>query len=126
MDGGIAEKDSLGRIIYVEVTPEETANRKNYRKANNINYRDGDYESTIQADWLGNYDDENATGEMYEYGVTSLISDRSRVVKGGSWNDGVYYLSPGTRRYLNEDESASTIGFRCAMIRVGSPVAGRQ
>jgi formylglycine-generating enzyme required for sulfatase activity len=63
---------------------------------------------------------------MYEYGVTSLVSDRSRVVKGGSWNDGVYFLSPGTRRYLNEDESASTIGFRCAMIRVGSPVAGRQ
>jgi len=126
MDGGIAEKDSLGRIKYVEVTAEEMADRKNYRKADNINYRDGDYESTIQADWLGSYDDENATAEMYDYGVTSLISDKSRVIKGGSWNDGVYYLSPGTRRYLNEDESSSTVGFRCAMIRVGSPAAGNR
>ena len=62
---------------------------------------------------------------MYDYGVTTLISDKARVIKGGSWNDGVYYLSPGTRRFLNEDESASTIGFRCAMIRVGSPIPGR-
>jgi len=126
VDGGVAEKDSLGRIQHVEITAEEAATRKNYRKADNINYRDGDYESTIQADWLGNYDEENATEQMYEYGVTSLISDESRVIKGGSWNDGIFYLSPGSRRYLNEDESSATIGFRCAMIRVGSPVAGRR
>ena len=126
VDGGVAEKDSLGRIQRIEITPEEAATRKNYRKADNINYRDGDYESTIQADWLGNYDDMDATSQMYEYGVTSLISDESRVIKGGSWNDGIFYLSPGSRRYLSEDESSATIGFRCAMIRVGSPVAGRK
>ena len=57
---------------------------------------------------------------MYDYGVTTLISDKARVVKGGSWKDGVYYLSPGVRRYLNEDEGSSTIGFRCAMIKVGA------
>ncbi len=61
---------------------------------------------------------------MYDYGVTTLISDKARVVKGASWNDGVYYLSPGSRRFLNEDESASTIGFRCAMIRTGSSFSG--
>ncbi len=125
-DGGVAEKDSLGQIVYAEVSPEEAATRKNYRKANNINYKDGDYESTIQADWLGNFDEKNATAQMYDYGVTSLISDRSRVIKGGSWNDGVYYLSPGSRRFLNEDEASATVGFRCAMIRVGSPVAGKR
>ena len=118
IDGGLVEKDSLGRIRYEEITAEEAANRKNYRKANNVNYRDGDYQSTIQADWLG--DDPESTSQMYEYGVTTLISDKARVIKGGSWKDGVYYLSPGVRRYLNEDEGSSTIGFRCAMIRVGS------
>ncbi len=118
IDGSIVEKDSLGRIRYEEISAEEASNRKNYRKANNVNYRDGDYQSTIQADWLGN-DDPESTGKMYDYGVTTLISDKARVVKGGSWKDGVYYLSPGVRRYLNEDEGSSTIGFRCAMIKVG-------
>lgn len=50
----------------------------------------------------------------------SLISDKARVYKGGSWKDIAYWLSPGTRRYLDEDQSASTIGFRCALIRTGS------
>lgn len=50
----------------------------------------------------------------------SLISDRSRVYKGGSWKDVAYWLSPGTRRYLEEDSATATIGFRCAMIRAGS------
>jgi len=125
-DGGIAEKDSLGRIRYVEVSPEEAATRKNYRKANNVNYRDGDYESTIQNDWLGDGNINNSTNKMYEYGVTSLITDKSRVIKGGSWKDGVYYLSPGARRFLNEDEASATVGFRCAMIRVGSPAVGNK
>ena len=125
-DGGIAEKDSLGRIRYVEVSPEEAATRKNYRKANNINYRDGDYESTIQSDWLGDNNVQNSTKKMYDYGVTSLITDKSRVIKGGSWKDGVYYLSPGARRFLNEDEASATVGFRCAMIRVGSPAVGNK
>ncbi|MBU2555127.1 MAG: SUMF1/EgtB/PvdO family nonheme iron enzyme [Bacteroidetes bacterium] len=124
IDGSIAPKDSLGRIVYEDITAEEAASRKNYRKANNVNYRDGDYQSTIQADWLDGEETVANSESMYDYGETTLISDKARVVKGGSWNDGVYYLSPGTRRFLNEDESASTIGFRCAMIRVGSPLPG--
>ncbi|MEP6724368.1 MAG: gliding motility lipoprotein GldJ, partial [Bacteroidota bacterium] len=51
----------------------------------------------------------------------TLISDKSRVIKGGSWNDRAYWLSPGTRRFLEQEQSASTLGFRCAMDRVGSP-----
>ena len=30
-------------------------------------------------------------------------------------------LSPGARRYLEEDQALSTLGFRCAMDRMGSP-----
>ena len=51
---------------------------------------------------------------------TSLISDKARVYKGGSWKDVAYWMSPGTRRYLDQDSATATIGFRCAMIRAGS------
>ncbi len=52
---------------------------------------------------------------------TTLISDRSRVYKGASWRDRAYWMNGGTRRYLDEELSMSTLGFRCAMTRVGSP-----
>jgi hypothetical protein len=58
--------------------------------------------------------------EVNPQGFTSLISDKVRVYKGGSWKDVAYWMSPGTRRYLDQDSSTATIGFRCAMIRAGS------
>ena len=51
---------------------------------------------------------------------TTLISDKSRVYKGGSWADKTYWMSAGNRRFLDEDRSSDQIGFRCAMDRVGS------
>ncbi|MCK5536716.1 MAG: gliding motility lipoprotein GldJ, partial [Bacteroidales bacterium] len=54
-------------------------------------------------------------------GITSLVSDHSRVYKGGGWNDRVYWMSPGARRFLDENSARANLGFRCAMIRVGSP-----
>lgn len=101
-DGLPVEKDSLGRIVYQEET---NINRRNYRRANVIDHRDGDEESEV----------------TYEYGETTLISDRARVYKGGSWNDRAFYLSPGARRFLDEDQASAEIGFRCAMDRVGGP-----
>ena len=59
--------------------------------------------------------DENHTG------ATSLISDESRVYKGGSWRDLPYWLVPGTRRFMDQNRSTDDIGFRCAMIHVGKP-----
>ena len=56
---------------------------------------------------------------MYNTGNTTLIGNTTRVYKGGSWKDRAYWLSPGTRRYLEEDQSTDDIGFRCAMDRVG-------
>ena len=53
-------------------------------------------------------------------GFQSLIDDKTRVYKGGSWKDVAYWLSPGTRRFLAQDSSTATIGFRCAMIRAGT------
>lgn len=47
------------------------------------------------------------------------INENSRVYKGGSWNDRIYWLNPTTRRYLDQGKSSSTIGFRCAMSMLG-------
>jgi formylglycine-generating enzyme len=104
-EGQVMEKDSLGRIIYRDVTEEEAANRRNYNRADNISYIDGDEPEYID----------------YKYTVHTLINDRARVYKGGSWKDRAYWMSPGTRRFLDEDQATDYIGFRCAMTRVGSP-----
>ncbi|MCH7398910.1 gliding motility lipoprotein GldJ [Belliella sp. DSM 107340] len=51
---------------------------------------------------------------------TTLIDDKYRVYKGGSWRDMAYWLSPGTRRFMHQDSATNHIGFRCAMISVGA------
>ena len=51
---------------------------------------------------------------------TSLVNDRVRVYKGGSWKDREYWLDPAQRRFYPEDMATDFIGFRCAMSRVGS------
>jgi gliding motility-associated lipoprotein GldJ len=104
-EGQIAEKDSLGRIMYRDVTEQENEGRRNYRKADNRNFLDGDEPEIV-----------------YNYGQSSMIDDHARVYKGGSWKDRAYWMSPGTRRFLDERLSTDYIGFRCAMARVGSPV----
>lgn len=135
-----------GKMKYRNVTEEENIGRLNYRKDDYIDYLDGDIESSIYYD-----NDERKTAinqatrdpnlVMYQdqhehYGLdgaqvkpndrtswpSTLISDKSRVFKGGSWRDIAYWMGAGTRRFLDEDQSTATIGFRCAMDRVGSPV----
>jgi len=134
-----------GKLKYRNVTEEENIGRLNYRKDDYIDYLDGDIESSI---YYENVDRKNAINQatrdpnliMYqneyeEYGLngvqvkpgdrtswpTTLISDKSRVYKGGSWRDRAYWLVGANRRYLDEDKSTATIGFRCAMDRIGSP-----
>lgn len=53
------------------------------------------------------------------YGITTLVNDKSRVYKGGSWNDQAQWLNPATRRHLQDDDSSADIGFRCAMTMLG-------
>lgn len=55
------------------------------------------------------------------YGTTTLVSNHSKVYKGGSWNDLAYWLNPATRRFMNEDDASAEVGFRCAMDLVGAP-----
>jgi gliding motility-associated lipoprotein GldJ len=55
------------------------------------------------------------------YGTTSLVNNKSKVYKGGSWNDLAFWLNPATRRFMNEDDASAEVGFRCAMTMVGAP-----
>ena len=75
----------MGRMKRELQTKEELGERRNYRDPLAKNYMDGDSASEIS----------------YNYGISSLISDKARVYKGGSWNDRAFFLAPGARRYLN-------------------------
>jgi gliding motility-associated lipoprotein GldJ len=57
---------------------------------------------------------------LYDQGI-SLVNNKSKVFKGGSWNDRAAWLNPATRRFMQEDESSAEIGFRCVMPLVGDP-----
>ncbi len=103
-DGRPVDKDSLGRLKERMVEDTLVAGRENYKKGDLKNYRDGD-DAIVK----------------YEFGKYTLINDKSRVIKGGSWADRLFWLSPGTRRFMDEETSSKTVGFRCAMTRVGGP-----
>ena len=102
-DGSPLPKDSLGRLQYEYVQDEDAAQRDNYKKGRVYNYLDGDEQSEAS----------------YETNKHTLISDKARVYKGGSWADRAYWLSPGNRRFMDEDKASRTVGFRCAMIHMG-------
>jgi sulfatase modifying factor 1 len=126
-NGAVVEKNNLGRLVIDTVKPVDVANRYNYQKGDYRNYLDGDIVSSIAVagDWTA---DDGLTGStrMYSQNLTNgdfvtLINDQARVYKGGSWKDRAYWLNPSTRRFLDQEASRDDIGFRCAMIRVGSP-----
>lgn len=126
-DGKFVRDEVTGRVKERKITKEEAMKSSQYTKADNINYADGDDRSRVRknaTDWTSNSGNTNA---MYyrndttnaNIGVRSLISDQSRVYKGGGWRDRAYWLSPGTRRFLDQNMARDDLGFRCAMIRVG-------
>lgn len=105
-DFSLEEKDSTGALLKRKITKEQLE-RKNqiYRQSDMINYLDGD----------------SLSNSYYDYGNTTLINDSSHVYKGGSYADRAYWMSPGTRRFLQAHQTSPTIGFRCVQDRLGSP-----
>ncbi|RZK43711.1 MAG: gliding motility lipoprotein GldJ [Pedobacter sp.] len=77
--------------------------------------------ATYDADQRG-YRDEQS---QLLYGVSTLVNDKSRVYKGGSWNDQAQWLNPAARRHMQEDDSAADVGFRCAMTMLGPSAIGK-
>ncbi|MDQ3141225.1 MAG: SUMF1/EgtB/PvdO family nonheme iron enzyme [Bacteroidota bacterium] len=102
--GAPVEKDSLGRLRYQVVSDSAITARENYNRADVKDYNDDDDE-VIE----------------YAYGKYSLVNNQSRVIKGGSWGDRLFWLSPGSRRFKDQTKGDRTIGFRCAMTRTGGP-----
>ncbi|MCF8224496.1 MAG: SUMF1/EgtB/PvdO family nonheme iron enzyme [Bacteroidales bacterium] len=118
--------DSLGRVMRDTITAEDAEGRYNYRKADYRNFKDGDPRSISAFGDLDFQVSQLGTEDMYVYDpdntdYSSLITDEVRVIKGGSWRDRAYWLSPGERRFLKQSEARDDLGFRCAMTRVGSP-----
>ena len=106
-----------GQLRERDVKVEENTRRINYKQADNINYLDGDLSSSTKYEQAGDYNENT----MYNWKQTTLINNRARVYKGGSWGDRAYWCSPATRRFLDERMSSPKIGFRCAMDRLGEP-----
>jgi len=117
--------DSLGRVKFDY--PYSKDSMEQYVKLDVRNFRDGDAGSALNRnDWLVTADPDITTKKLYdpdtdkEGMLTSKISNTTRVYKGGGWKDRAYWLNPGQRRYLEQTECRSDIGFRCAMSKVGA------
>ena len=140
LDNGIIRaKDLPGTIKYIPITKSDAFMRDNYEKSYNIDSKDGDIQSTKQ--FFIEEDEEEMENkprmynspivpkeigesgyrrQMYDKKVrTTLISDKTRVYKGGSWRDRAYWLDPAQRRFLPQYMATNYIGFRCATDRLG-------
>jgi len=122
--GSIVPKDRYGNLIKRDLNADDVQDyTRNYRYADYRDFDDGDFNSSLYS-MMPEVDSTTIQSEqMYSQDpqdITSLINNRARVYKGGSWKDRAYWLSPGTRRYLDEEAAANDLGFRCAMTRVGS------
>lgn len=108
--------DELGRI-KTEVTKNDDVR----------NFKDGDSSTQLASDFT-QFGDSTELSDLINKGKRTDITDvlrpritnKTRVYKGGSWKDRIYWLNPSTRRYLDEDKSSSDIGFRCAMSMIGN------
>jgi len=113
-----------GRVAMQEMTPEQIGHRRNFQRADARNFGDGDFASVVTHDWLSLSETEGTTAMVYDIS-SSLVTDRSRVVKGGSFMDRAFFLHPANRRFLEQDLSEPWIGFRLAMPRIGTPTQGQ-
>jgi formylglycine-generating enzyme len=136
-NGKIVPSDLPGEIMYVPITKRDAFMRNNYEKSYNVDYKDGDIASTKSYD--KDEDELEVQPRMYNHPIIpkeigeggmrrqiyddkerrTLVSDKTRVYKGGSWRDREYWLDPAQRRYLPQYSATNYIGFRCAMDRLG-------
>lgn len=138
-NGKITLKQLPGSIKYISITKEDASLRRNFTASNNIDIGDGDLNSSrFYEDESGQFNDKPSmynsprkptteidpiTGKRILINDskirTTLISNNTRVYKGGDWSDREYWLDPAQRRYLPEYMATSYIGFRCVVHKVG-------
>jgi len=111
-----AGKDAFGRNIYAL---DSLGRIMNDSIIDVRDFKDGDPQSQI------NFSLSNSNlAAVDTFDITDVlrpvISNNTRIYKGGSWKDRVYWLNPSTRRYLEQNKSANDIGFRCAVSMIGN------
>lgn len=122
---GIAGRQNDGAIITEEVYSYAPNDFGLYNMAGNVNewvydlYRPNSYQDFNDLNPIRRSDYLDEANLYDKKNFNSLIDNKLRVYKGGSWNDVAYWLSPGTRRFIDQDSSTAAIGFRCAMIAIG-------
>ncbi|NCT10281.1 MAG: gliding motility lipoprotein GldJ [Flavobacteriia bacterium] len=138
-NGKIIPKELPGTIKYIPITKDDAVMRRNFSIADNSNIGDGDLNSSRF--FNANEDEYSSKPSMYNSPKspimmrdsitgkdilvndakkrTTLISDNTRVYKGGSWSDREYWLDPAQRRYLPEYMATNYIGFRCVSDKLG-------
>lgn len=111
---GRLEKDKFNRPV---MTPAVSAKKQTWaeKQAAAAAAAAAPQAANTYADQRGYRDEENKL-----YGEITLVNNKSRVYKGGSWDDQALWLNPAARRFLQQDESTADIGFRCAMTMLGS------
>lgn len=115
---GIYAQDKHGRPVKV---PASAPRKQTWEEMQGQVSRENDT-LRYNNDLRGYNDDEDEA----LYGVTSLVNNKSRVYKGGSWNDRAYWLNPATRRHMQQDQSSAMVGFRCAMTLTGDPQVNKK
>ena len=138
-NGKIIPKELPGSIRYIPITKDDVTLRRNFSVSDNTDIGDGDLNSSRfyeeEQDQFGSkpsmYNSPKSptkeidpeTGEEVLVNDTkkrtTLISNRTRVYKGGAWSDREYWLDPAQRRYLPEYMATNFIGFRCVTDKVG-------
>ena len=126
-NGKINPKQFPGSIKYAPISKKDIGIRTNFTISDNSDIGDGDLNSSRFYE-----DDEDAFASrpaMYnspdqnipedDQKRTTLISNKTRVYKGGSWADREYWLDPAQRRYLPQYMATNDIGFRCVTDMLG-------
>jgi len=137
--GIIRPKQLPGAIKYIPITKSDASFRTNFSKSDNRDVGNGDvsssrfYEDTKEkfASRPNMYNspqkpkiirDANTGSNIVKNDIKkrrTLISNETRVYKGGSWVDREYWLDPAQRRYLPEYIATNFIGFRCVTDKLG-------
>ena len=145
-NGRIISKNVPGKVIYEPITKEDAQLRSNYTQSDNSSLGDGDLSNsrhysidlteTDNVPRMYNSPLDPVTTFDYETGEfetkyddkkrSTLIGDRTRVYKGGSWRDREFWLDPAQRRYLPQYMATEFIGFRCALDKVGNMTQSRK
>ena len=123
LPGSMQKENIVPNDFDSEFSSEDLLN-SNGLVANNIAYADGD--KLFERDGEEMYTDAFDETRKREEKRLTLVSNTTRVIKGGSWKDRAYWLDPAQRRYMPEFLAADYIGFRCAMSYLGSTSEDRR